>query len=219
MWTVKPFDLPRLLLCEGKDDAEFFRGLIDVRNLPHFHISDTSTQEASQGGNTGFRRALIAARNNDNYYSRIRNILVVSDNDDPATSFDKVCDQVERAGFPKPTARLTPTTPSADRPRLPVMMLPLDPDEEGNLECTCVPATMSVRDSVSQAIRTFDANLHAEDWTPSRRGKLWLRAYLAATCERDPFVYLSKAFREHADLIPLDHPSFTPIADVLASLV
>ena len=215
MWRAGPFTLPRLLLCEGPDDESFFEKLIERRNIQRFHISDTSTAEAPNGGNSGFRRGLIAARLNGNYAS-VTKILVVSDNDaDPAASFRNVCDQIEAAGFPRPPAPLTPTP---GRPSITVMMIPLDDDERGNLETICVPAARSTDAAVAGNVDHFAALMRSNRWVPERVGKFWLRSFLAAKCRRDPFVFLGKVFRDHPDLIPLDHASLTPIADVLSAL-
>jgi hypothetical protein len=95
------------------------------------------------------------------------------------------------------------------------MMVPLDPLEPGNLESLCVPAAKSVSHHIATSVETFAALLHTEGWAETRKGKLWLRAYLAASCEPDPFVFLSKVFWKHPALIPANHNSFNQVAGVL----
>src|SRR5258708_22049853 len=43
---------PRLLICEGPEDRFFFHRLIEVRNLPRFHIWPAGGRHADSGGLT-----------------------------------------------------------------------------------------------------------------------------------------------------------------------
>src|ERR1700743_3421254 len=128
----KPFSLPRLILCEGPDDAAFLSRLITVRDLPRCPIRHSGKSRHSPGGNTKFDDALRTARLND-AFDKIKRILIVSDNDDdPNTSFRSVRRQIESAGFgPAPAQELTA---SDGRPHVTILMLPMG-GNEGNLEC------------------------------------------------------------------------------------
>ena len=78
----------QLLLCEGPDDREFFRALINARTLPNFRTKFNGTPTDPRGGNTKFVPGLRI------HYElggsrQFQKVLVVSDNDDqPAESFE-----------------------------------------------------------------------------------------------------------------------------------
>ena len=213
------FAYTRLLLCEGPDDAAFFKLLIECRQLARFHVRYTRSNADPSGGNSKFERTLRSVRLNRGF-SKIRNILIVSDNDDnPDTSFKRIQKQIEQAAFgPAPAQELTP---SMGRPAITVMMLPLGGDE-GNLECVCLGAARNKNRRVAQHVDAFAALIGADDWPAGRRGKMWLRTSLAATCERDPFVALCSVFKDKrykkADLIPVMDRSFDRIANAIRAI-
>jgi hypothetical protein len=131
------FTLPRVLICEGEEDKAFFERLTQARSLPDFHISTTAGTRGAAGGNTKFGSALrsLKFRNLD----VIRHILLVTDADDDwDRRFIYVCDQITEAAFGRPPAK--PFQPSASRPPITVMMIPVDLTV-GCLECVCeIPA-------------------------------------------------------------------------------
>ncbi len=214
VWRKNGFSLPRLLLCEGPDDVAFLERFIEARGISPYHISDTSTAEAPNGGNSGFSRALRAAKFNPNFAS-VTKIVVLSDNDgDPTDSFAKVRAQVEEAGFDGPQADRQPT---CGRPSITVVMVPLG-GNPGTLEALCVEAAHSANAQIADHVKSFGALLRADDWPASRAGKFYLRSSLAARCAQDPFVPLGRAIRDYPDLIPLHHASFTPLEALLAQL-
>lgn len=206
----------QLLLCEGPDDREFFRALIEARALPKFRARHNGTREDPRGGNTKFGPGLRA------HYEisgnrRFRKVLIVSDNDDnPAESFDRVRQQVERYfGFAPGAAReIVPGPPSVM-----ILMIPWD-GERGNLEALCLDAAKNADARVSADVDNFAAQVQVDRWdNDNRKKEMWLRSNLAARCEREPFVTLRNVFTNprHQYLIPLDDPSFRDIADVLST--
>jgi len=211
----EPFTLPRLLLCEGPDDCAFFDRLIEIRNLPKFHIQSSSLNRYAPAGNAQFTTALDAIQGNRNY-DALRHILIVSDNDsDHTTKFTKVCEQIEAAGLPRP---IDPLKPVGTFPSITVMMIPLD-GSEGNLESLLLDAAAHACKIVAARIETCMAVLEAEKWPIPRKGKLWLRINLAARAP-DPFASLLTILlekRKKRRLIPLDHSSFLAVEKVLRS--
>lgn len=207
------FTLPRLLICEGFDDIAFFQRLIAARGLPDFHIRSTAPRRTYRGGNTKFSESLEAIRINHGF-PKIQDILLVTDNDDDhQASFADICDQIRQAGFEAPSA---PLNSGSGKPRITVMMLPLD-GTPGNLECICRDAAQSADRQTGDRTDQCQALLLADSWPEPRRGKLWLRVNLAARAH-DPFVSLATVFRDPGSLhlIPLEDRSFQAIADVLA---
>jgi hypothetical protein len=125
----------RLLLCEGPDDAEFFRALIEVRGgAPTYRVRHNGTKADPRGGNTKFVSGLKAHYELDGPFSKV---LIVSDNDDePSVSFPLIQEQVKKYfGF----APTTPREVALGPPKVSILMLPWDKDA-GNLETLCIEA-------------------------------------------------------------------------------
>jgi hypothetical protein len=175
----KDFVHPRVLLCEGPDDVVFFERLIEVWNLPRFHVRHTGGSRSDAGGNTKFGDALRLLKNNDRFRI-IRHVVLASDNDlDQEASFKKICVQVELAGFgpaPNSPSERSKATHGAS-PSITIVMLPLE-QHEGTLECLCETAAREADKQVGFHVDHFAALLHADQWSVSRRGKMWLRTSL-----------------------------------------
>ena len=207
----------RLLLCEGPEDVAFFQKLIEVRKLPRFRVKDTSGRGSKAAGNSRYWSALEALK----FEIAIKDILIVADNDEyPATSFSSVCKQVKKVyGVEKVPQR--PLEKLGHNPSITIFMLPWE-NELGSLESLCIEASRSVNRPFAVHVDTFSALIGADNWpTATRRHKMWLRTMLAACCVRDPFVFLGSVFRDprNGNLIPLDHPSFQRVANVLSGFV
>jgi hypothetical protein len=199
---------PRLIVCEGYEDAAFFKRLIQEHGIPQFHI-------VFARGNTKFRAAIAKFQiDNPRVYNGLQKILFVADNDQkPAESLKSVCDQIQAhfksAAF-RPTAERRPTS---TKPAISVMMLPLN-GEQGHLERILVEPTRDTNNQCATHVDNFLANLVADKWkNDSRYGKAWLRSNLAARCVSDPFVTLGDALAEprFSYLISLQHASLSPI--------
>ena len=210
-----PFKHPRLLLCEGEDDLAFFHRLILDRFLQKFHIRSTANKKGMSGGNTKFESALEAIKGNRRY-DVLRNVVLVSDNDDdPDSSFQKLRKQIIGAGFQAPEKRLEQ---GPGIPAITIIMVPLN-GMNGNLECLCKEAAQRKDSTVASHTDHFLAQLNADNWPTTRQGKLWLRANIAARAT-DPCVSLGGVFRDpkHFNLIPLRDRSFDCLVEVLCSI-
>jgi hypothetical protein len=142
--------------------------------------------------------------------------MIVSDNDaDYQTSFDKICEQINHTGFgPAPAEELVPSTAT-----VPITIAMIPPKRlPGNLECVLVHAARRKKRSLASNVDTFSGLVGAEGakWTGNRRGKMWLRCWLAVACESDPFVPLERVFDKRADLIPMNDHAFDRLAKALA---
>jgi hypothetical protein len=206
--------LPRLLICEGAKDSLFFQRLIAERQLPNFHIWPA-------GGISKFYDSLNKFNiERTNQFRGLSHILFVADNDEtPQANFDSIRAQIDRF-FKAQVAPATPLTRVAragTRPSLTILMMPWA-GVNGHLEKLCVEAARDANRGIAEKVDTFMATIHSENWNnESRVGKAWLRTSLAARCASDPFVPLGRVFEEAPlrHLIPVAHPSFDPIADVL----
>lgn len=207
--------LPRLLICEGPEDKYFFQRLIQAHELPHFYILDAK-------GNGQFAEALRSFRvERTADFNSLSNILIVADNDEqPAARFQNVCSQIDRVfgADTAPNAPLQPTSSTATRSAaITILMIPWT-GEHGSLERMCVEAARAADRAIAGHVDTFMDLIGADRWNNETRvGKAWLRTILAARCERDPFVALGHVFndQQYQPLIPLNHPSFDRIINVL----
>jgi len=185
---------------------------MDVRSIPPFHIQKASAEKRG-GGNTEFGRVLRLNRNNNRSFSQIANVLIVTDSDgDTAATFERICQQLQAAGFHHPPALLEPGPP---HPAITVMVL------EGNLECYLRSAAINADARLAGIVSNFEALVTNDQWPSHQAGKLWLRTSLAARCRRDPFVTLGSVFTDarYQELIPLNDPSFNSLEALLRSLV
>jgi|SRR5579875_154703 len=90
------FSNKRIIICEGEEDAAFIRALIKINNLAPFDISPIR-DIGNVGGNTGFKNAILAA-DAINGFEKVTDVVIVADNDDdPATSFKSVIEQIRNA--------------------------------------------------------------------------------------------------------------------------
>jgi uncharacterized protein DUF3226 len=201
---------PRLLICEGEKDKLFFHHFIEVRKLPRFHI-----RAAGGKDRIGLTIENYKIEPKSNFPS-IGSILIVVDNDDdPQSRFDRVCEQINEV-FPG-TAADKPLKKSKKSPFCTVLMVPWE-NEHGTLEQLVHGAARAASGkSHSSAVDNFLATVQAYKWeSKSRYAKAWLRSSLAVRCT-DPFVPLGEVFRNHQDLIDLKHKSLDRIASILAS--
>lgn len=191
---------PRLLVCEGFEDAWFFNKLIEARGIQRFYI-------AHAGGNTKFASAIAKFQlQNTAAFRALRDIVVVADNDDdPKGRFDNACSELKKAFKDNAMVPTAERTPTQKQPRCSILMLPWT-NEHGHLESLCVEAAKSTSAPMASHVSAFLALAGADNWpSQSRHGKAWLRSSLAVRCEVDPFVPLGKVFSEtrHANLIPV----------------
>ena len=206
------FSLPLLVLCEGFEDSAFLKRLQEQRGIPPFHIRKAGTRPRG-GGNTEFGRVLALYSKNNRGFHHLHNVLIITDSDgDPQGAFQRVCDQLEQHDFqPPPTALQT----GPGKPAITMMVL------DGNLECFCRGAAASADAQSAGKVDNFAALVTNGNWDAHKEGKLWLRASLAARCERDPFVTLGSVFAEprYHGLIPVQDQSFNGLEALIRRLV
>jgi len=200
---------------------KFFKALIEARGLSRFgfRVHHNGNDDNPAGGITQFRSGLKAWFEINGGWRKFSDVLLIGDNNDhdPITTNFKCIKQQAHNFF-----GFSPNHPrefaSQGGRRIMILMLPWD-KEPGNLETVCLEAARSFQNRISGKIDQFHADVGADRWNSTcRKNEMWLRANLAAKCERDPFVSLRNVFSQRAtmELIPLIHSSFQRIEDELA---
>lgn len=206
-----------ILLAEGAGDDAFFRNLIKVRKLEEFDIKPPRPGAAS--GTSTFAERLKGLKV-ETGLDDCPLVLVVADNDDsPNDSFQSVVAQIKAAGWTAPTKpREVVEVPSL--PSIAVLMLPWD-DVPGCLETLCWTSAAAQRESISKCVERFAKCVKISKWAIQQQSKLKMRSLIASACEKDPNTGLQYAWsggKRPTDLIPLNHNSFTQVADYLNGL-
>lgn len=218
MWAVSNDKIthPRIIVCEGPDDAVFFSRLIHKRKLPKFHIYTTAKERGGKGGNSKFGEKISALLVERRIRSVVKNIVVITDSDgDHDKSFLNVKRQIEKIGLKSPNKPMELTD---GKPSISILMIP--DTSAGNLECICQSAAASTNKKISAATDHFISLVTEEKWSKCASGKLWLRAYMAARWMNDPCINLAELLtnKKAKDIIPLTHNSFDGIAKFIGSI-
>src|SRR5258708_39975878 len=86
----------RVILVEGEEDAAFVRALLaSYSDIRPFDVSPT-VDVGEVGGSSGFYRSVIRSDGLTGFEA-VTDVVIISDNDDPQTSFAGICAQIERA--------------------------------------------------------------------------------------------------------------------------
>lgn len=215
-----PFQLPRLILCEGRRDESFFLELIAARQLPKFHI--VSPSEEDGGGTSGFPRALVGIETATGF-DRITEIVIAADNDEePDKNFKWVIDCIStkpKLGSPARDIAI-PTVPnvrteaeiSATALMLPWAKVP------GSLDSLCLEAASAAHATQSRCVEIYTGCVGADRWPVSKQAKMKLRSLFAGTHKKNPDIGFGNVWRDKSGLVPLKDKCFDQLADFLRSL-
>jgi len=211
------FTKPFLILCEGSDDKAFFSEII--RNLgleDSFQVHFPQLNDNDSGGKSKFGRFLANVKTQEKFMKKVEAVLVVGDKDDNSTgSLNDIKTQLQEADLPVPDDVLTLT--SIDhRPRIAIMMLPLE-SEAGNLESLLMEAAYSKWREIEVPLNRFIADSPARGWPYHKQSKGRIRCITATTCEQEPSASLFHTWTKFDGTcsIPMDHESFDGIRDFL----
>lgn len=175
-----------------------------------FHLEHSGHARNEKGGHSKFGDKLRVLKATNASFNNLSHIVIVTDaDDDPSERFRRVVEQIGAIGLNTPN---DPYQRSAGRPSISIAIIP--PQGEGSLESYCIEAARRTGGSIPAAVDTFSASVRAERWRETLRGKLWLRAFIAAKHQRDPCINLGPAFSE-GDIIPVLDKSFDELADFL----
>lgn len=193
---------PKLLIVEGKEDELFFSAFCH-------HLGLNDIQVLSIGGKTQLPSNLKALKGVTGF-SRVTALGIIRDSDEDANAaFQSVCSALQHAGLPKPPK---PMTPSSERPRVSVMILP-DNQSPGALEDICLKAIAGT--PAMRCVDEFFCCLQRHHLPPSKNlSKAKVLAYLTSLPEPD------KRLGESAQsgYWNWDHPAFSDLKDFLRSL-
>ena len=193
---------PKLLIVEGKEDELFFSAFCH-------HLGLNDIQVLSIGGKTNLPSNLKALKKATNF-SQVTALGIIRDADEDANAaFQSVCSALQHAGLPKPPK---PMTPSSERPRVSVMILP-DNQSPGALEDICLKAIAGT--PAMRCVDEFFCCLQRHHLPPSKNlSKAKVLAYLTSLPEPD------KRLGESAQsgYWNWDHPAFSDLKDFLRSL-
>ena len=175
---------PKLLLVEGKDEVKLFGKLLVDLGLVDVEIRDIM-------GKAKFRQN-IKGLPRFTGFSEVTSVGIVTDADkQPQGAFDSICDALEAAGLPRPTA---PLQPVGDDPQVAVMILPGD-GREGMLEDLCLESVAGdpAMPCLEEYLRCLEEQLEAGTF-PGNPSKSRVRAFLASRewLEEAHFKYLQQ---------------------------
>jgi hypothetical protein len=193
---------PKLLIVEGKEDELFFSAFCH-------HLGLNDIQVLSIGGKTQLPSNLKALKGVTGF-SQVIALGIIRDADEDANAaFQSVCSALQHAGLPKPPK---PMTPSSERPRVSVMILP-DNQSPGALEDVCLKAIAGT--PAMRCVDEFFRCLQRHHLPPPKNlSKAKVLAYLTSLPEPD------KRLGESAQsgYWNWDHPAFSDLKDFLRSL-
>jgi hypothetical protein len=204
---------PRVLLCEGSGDKNFFAELIAKRGLPDFYITHPR-EGIDPGGRPGFSSRLRGLRLQHGF-DAVRGIIIASDNDDDQRGkFREVHNLIHDALFRAPNRDYMFV---AGPPAIAVMMIPQN--ECGQLETLCLRAIENTNSTEFQCARQYGQCMGINQaWSQGKREKAMLRALISHICKRDPNTSLSYLWHDNRETVfSVEHNCFTPIADFLGS--
>jgi hypothetical protein len=217
------FEQTRLALCEGNEDAQLVRKLVQTRaNIKPFNVSPINDLTDKAKGNGGFGEAIIASEVISGF-DRVTEVVIVSDNDDDhAVSFEAICNQIQAAkdsgdvqrdwGVPD-----APYVRSQGDPAVTVWMWPADA-QQGCLETVLWEIAKRRKQVEADCIEKALRCTGADQWATSKRDKARIRAFMSLVYKKNPALALSNVWRDAPDMFPAQSAEFTPLARLLASV-
>jgi len=225
MRRSEEFAQKRLIIAEGYDDAVFVTQLIRTaaRNLPAFDIW-ANEELGSVGGNTGFKRAIMAADARRNFIA-VEEVVILADNDmDPNKSFLSICSQIKNA---KLTGNLSRDWAIPDKPGIkmigdPSVSIWMFPSEAQH-GCLETILWQAIRNQTGHAanVACVEAacRCSGSDQRPvSKLDKAKVRLFLSLVCRDNPAVSFNNLWRDFPSLIPMNQAAFTPLANFLRAI-
>ena len=206
---------PRLLICEGRTDVQFFRSLLLKRGINGFQVDFPKIDEDPSGGVDKFGQHLRNIALQEDFIAVVTTVILVSDNDD-GDAFNRVGRQITLAGYTVPNSP-GEIVATRNRPRLGVLMLPAVPP--GCLETLCQQAAQNKWPTLNSPLDAYMRASPATTWTITKQAKTAIECIMAATCEEMPEVSLSNLWQKKEQYhIPLDDPAFDFIETFLQGL-
>ncbi|MGO9863155.1 MAG: DUF3226 domain-containing protein [Terriglobales bacterium] len=205
----------RAIVGEGVSDAAFFRFLCQVRNINGFDIHNVS-------GKSSFGNRLTALKGLAG--TKLRSVIVVADNDEtPADSFKNVRGQIPD-GWPHPNAQLEKARiekgHKPETPYIVIIMLPfpkIGASSHGCLESMLLQAAEPTLAVQTNCLNGYCGCIGTGDWSITARDKMRLQCLMSASFPEDPNAGVQYSLKPERGLIPLTHPYFNELGDLLTN--
>jgi len=207
------FDLPWVLLCEGRGDQRFFGRLIEAHGIDdQFDIRVPIIEGEYRGGRTNFGRCLSSSAVDETFIQNVKAVLVVSDNDNDE-AFGEVQAQLRAAGGFGVLDNPCEVAQAKGYADIVVLMLPME--QTGNLECLCLEpayAKWGLKDQLDE----FVGKCPAGKWKSGKQAKMRIQTILAATNDSQPDTGFAGHWDQPAKYrVPLDHECFVGLVAFL----
>jgi hypothetical protein len=207
-----------LIVGEGAGDAALIRHLTDDRGITGFQIEEA-------GGNTKFQSFINGLPARTGFKTRLKALVVVADTDGGADeSFKNIAKQMKAEKFPCSHAPYkVAKLPHIDYVTY-ILMIPFAKAGEGitpitgALETLLLPSAEQHLSRFSQCLDDWCNCVQMSGWSKTHQDKARLRSLIAAAYPQDPNCGLQWALKPDKNLIPLNHPSFDDLADLLRRL-
>lgn len=188
----------KLILGEGRADAEFFKNLIAENSLTGFQVVRPAN------GKPAFERRLRAMKVNRHIENVSVLVLVTDSNGDPEEAFGNIARQVQRAeGYPVPEEPLKiARDEDSGYPATVVLTVPWV-DVQGNLETLLLDPFKSEWPAIWDRGEDYIAGSPTNDLEVSGRSKALLACMIAAVCRDDPSSAVSHLWHERKGFRPL----------------
>jgi hypothetical protein len=205
-------DAPYQIVCEGRDDAEFYSRLIRDRAINGYNVGCGCGEDSRPLGKDGFRKRIQAAL--DFSIVPIKGFVIIADSDDsPSRRFTDAARHFQGHGFPIPKVAMQAfENAEADKPKTAIIMVPSF-GVEGGLETLA----LSCCDQLTEHRGCIDDFCQCV-YTPRRSldfDKLKLRALIAAHNPDDPSASISRWVSSRVRPFEMTHPALDEIARFL----
>lgn len=196
----------KLLLVEGRDEEEFFGGL-----LRYLAIDDI--QVIPVGGKHQFADKLQGLIKDADFPEIVSMGIVRDADDDPKATFQSICDALKQAHMPVPK-KVTTKAARKGFPEVIVMILP-DANERGALEDICLAAVND--DKANTCVAQYFSCLKEQGVSgPKPKGLNKSRVRVFLSSKEDPTLSLGIAAQR--GYWPFDHKVFADVKTFLKSL-
>lgn len=196
----------KLLLVEGRDEEEFFGGL-----LRHLEIDDI--QVIPVGGNDQFGGRLQGLIKDPDFADIVSMGIARDADDDPKATLQSIGDALKQASLPVPERAMTKAKHNGS-PDVIIMILP-SADERGALEDICLAAAKE--DSASMCVERYLTCLKERNVAGPKQkwlNKARVRVFLSS--KEEPTLSLGIAAQR--GYWPFDHKAFDGVKKFLKSV-
>lgn len=207
-------DAPYQIICEGRDDMEFYRRLVRDCRLGHYNVGFGEGRDGRPLGKDGFKVRIDSVM--EFGPKPLQGIVIVADSDDkPIERFNDAVKHFSGFGLPQPKHPLQ-EYPSQDPalPKTAIIMIPSYGVEGGleTLALQCCDQVQGFRDCIDTFCQCV--------YTPRRSldcDKLKLRTLIAAHNPDDPSRSLSTWFSSENRPFEMTHRALNEISQFLTA--